>query len=439
LLGGSEDDTGVSAPVRLLYSALLYAFTPLIFGRLSWRARKIPAYGKRWRERLALYECPPTPVTIWFHAVSVGEVEAAFPLIQSFLARFPSSEVLVTCMTPTGSARIRAVLGDSVHHVYLPYDLPAGAARFLDHFQPKIGVVMETEIWPNLYRQCRQRGIPLAIVNGRLSEKSARGYRWAARLTAESLSAVSLIAAQTAADAERYIGLGADPKKVEVAGNVKFDVEFSDALRQQAKALRAEWFGARPVWIAGSTHSGEEEQILEALAELRRTIPDVLLVLAPRHPHRLNDVLGLCAGAGLSVRRRSESRPCERTTGVFLIDSLGELRLFYGAADVAFVGGSLIPRGGHNVLEPAAAGCPVLFGPHTFNFAEIAEQLKQSGGGIEIEDAEQLASWVGRLLTDPGRRHQIGAKGQAFVHANRGAVARVTDLIGALYAEIARV
>lgn len=413
--------------MRLLYSALFYALTPLVLARLAWRGRKLPAYRERWSERFAHYDFPLEPGAVWFHAVSVGEAEAAFPLIRQFQARFPERKILVTCTTPTGSARIQAVLGDSIRHVYLPYDLPDVVARFMDHFQPVLAVILETEIWPNLYRECARRGIPLAIVNGRLSEKSARRYRKIRGLTTESLSAVSLIAAQTGVDKERYAALGAAPEKIVVAGNVKFDLEFTDAMARQAAALKAELFGARPVWIAGSTHPGEEEQVLAAHRLVRQSVPGALLALAPRHPDRFEAVGTLCANTGFSIRRRSEQAPCEAGSEVFLIDSLGELRLFYAAADVAFVGGSLVPRGGHNVLEPAAAGRPVLFGPHTFNFAEIAARIKDSGGGEAVGDVGQLARQVAELLADPAMRKDMGDQGRAFVDANRGAVQRVID------------
>jgi 3-deoxy-D-manno-octulosonic-acid transferase len=419
--------------VRLLYTALFHALTPFILARLAWRSRKLPAYRERWGERFARYpKAPEPPGAAWFHAVSVGEAEAAFPVIREFRARHPGLPVLVTCTTPTGSARIRAVLGEGARHVYLPYDLPGCVARFLDRFQPCLGVIMETEIWPNLYRECGRRGIPLAIVNGRLSAKSARGYRRVGRLAADSLSWVALIAAQTQLDAERYIGIGADPSKVQVAGNVKFDIEFSPAMRQRAAALRAELFPHRPIWIAGSTHAGEEEPLLATQAEVSAAIPGALLILAPRHPERNRDVLALCAKAGLAVRRRSEALPCDSATQVFLLDSLGELRLFYGAADAAFVGGSLVPTGGHNVLEPAAAGVPTLFGPHMFNFAEIAQRLKESGGGAEIGGAGELVRQMIRLLGDPAARAEIGTKAQGFVSGNQGAVERVSGLIAAL-------
>ncbi|CAL1241648.1 3-deoxy-D-manno-octulosonic acid transferase [Candidatus Methylocalor cossyra] len=416
--------------MRLAYSLLAYAALPLAFGRLAWRARKLPGYGQRWRERLAFYPFPPEPGVVWFHAVSVGEAEVAFPLVRELLGRHPAARILLTCTTPTGSARIQAVLGQAVRHVYLPYDLPDAVGRFLTHFRPVLGVILETELWPNLYRQCRAAGIPLAIVNGRLSEKSARGYRLASGLTRDTLAAVNVIAVQTALDAERYIGLGAAPEKVVVTGNIKFDIGFPDSLRQRAAALRAELFGTRPVWIAGSTHPGEEQAILTAFAAIRRDLPEALLILAPRHPERTPEVQALCTGAGFAVRRRSEARSGD--ADVFLLDTVGELRGFYGSADVAFVGGSLVARGGHNVLEPAAAGVPVLFGPHVFNFAEIARQLVASGGAIPVRDATELAHWTARLLAEPERRTELGAKGRRFVEENRGALARVSELIAGL-------
>ncbi|BBL75212.1 lipid IV(A) 3-deoxy-D-manno-octulosonic acid transferase [Methylomagnum ishizawai] len=419
--------------MRRLYTALFYAATPFILGRLAWRGLKLPAYRERWGERFARYApVPGGEGMAWFHAVSVGEAEAAFPLIRAFRARHPGLPILVTCTTPTGSARIGAVLGDTVAHVYLPYDLPGVVARFLDHFRPCLGVVLETEIWPNLYRECARRGIPLAIVNGRLSEKSARGYGRIAGLVAESLAAVGWIAAQTSLDAKRYVALGADPRKVAVTGNIKFDIEFPAPLREQATALRETLFPGRPVWIAGSTHPGEEEQVLAAHAQVRSVLPDALLILAPRHPDRFQEVRTLCAKTGIPLRCRGESLPCEAGTGVFLLDSLGELRCFYGAADVAFVGGSLIPQGGHNVLEPAVAGVPVLFGPHMFNFAEIARRLEDSGGARSVADADGLAATVMDWLTDFDTRSEIGAKASAFVDGNRGAVARVVEPISAL-------
>ena len=415
--------------MRFLYSALLYLAAPFVLGRLAWRGRKLPAYRQRWAERFALYKTKPEPGVIWIHAVSVGEAEAAFPLIQAMLSQYPACKILVTATTPTGSNRIREVLGKSVLHAYLPYDLPDSVDRFFRHYRPLLGVILETEIWPNLYCACRNHHVPLAIINWRLSEKSARGYQRLHSLCLESLDAVSLIAAQTVADAERYISLGADPSRVVVTGNIKFDFEFSSAMHVQAQQLRHALFGERPVWIAGSTHQGEDELILAAFAKLLRDIPNLLLVLAPRHPERMDKVMELCKRRTFTVTRRSEGVSCSESTAIFLLDSLGELRLFYATADVAFVGGSLVPLCGHNVLEPASAGLPVLFGPHLFNFAEIGTRLKACGGAIEVLTSDELADQTRQLLLNSELRASIGLRAKEFVSSNRGALLRVLDLL----------
>jgi len=426
------DRRSSASPVRLIYSTLFYLLAPAILGRLFWRGRKQPSYSQRWLERLAIYDSEPESGVIWFHAVSVGEAEAAFPLIRAIKDRFPARTILVTATTPTGSARIREVLGDTARHVYLPYDLPDCVDRFIGHYRPVLAVVLETEIWPNLYRACGKRGIPLAIVNGRLSEKSARGYLRLRSLTRTSLSYVRLLAAQTVDDARRYVAIGANPESVVVAGNIKFDSELSADVQDHAKALRNMVFGGRPIFIAGSTHPGEESQILTAFSALRGRFPALLLVLAPRHPHRIGDVVAECKKMNLATRLRSEYKPCDESVDVFLLDTLGELRGFYAASDVAFVGGSLVPIGGHNVLEPAVAGLPVLFGPYMFNFAEIGCKLKESGGGIEVKNAEELALWTGRLLNDESLRREIGDNGKRFVSSNQGAVQRIVEQLGSL-------
>lgn len=418
--------------MRLFYSTLFYFLTPVILARLYWRGRKQPGYAERWSERLALYDAEPEPGVIWFHAVSVGEAEAAFPLIRAIKNRFPASTILVTATTPTGSARIKEVLGDTVRHVYLPYDLPDCVDRFIRHFRPVLAVVLETEIWPNLYRACGRRGIPLAIVNARLSERSARGYLRLRSLTRQSLSHVRLVAAQTSEDAKRYIAIGADPKSVVVTGNIKFDIELPAAAEERARAMRCALFGKRPVLIAGSTHPGEESVILAAFNSLRRQLPELLLILAPRHPHRVADIVPECGKFGFATRLRSERNACDESVDVFLLDTLGELRSFYAVSDAAFVGGSLVPVGGHNILEPAAVGLPVMFGPHLFNFAEIGRKLRESGGGIEVKTVEELVDWVGRLLSDESLRSEIGGNGKRFVSANQGAVRKIAELLGGL-------
>jgi 3-deoxy-D-manno-octulosonic-acid transferase len=418
--------------VRQIYTGLLFFLLPLVLLRLYWKGRRVPGYRQRWRERLGVYGGPAKSGVIWLHAVSVGEAEAAFPVIKRLAARFPSNPVLVTCTTPTASARIQAEFGETVHHVYLPYDLPFCINRFLKHFQPRIGIIMETEIWPNLFYACSQGRIPLAMINGRLSEKSARGYRRVLGLTRESLDALAFLQVQTRADADRYISVGANPDSIEVTGNAKFDIGFPEDQWHRAQNFRKTVLGQRPAWIAGSTHPGEEDLILSAFIEIRRQIPNALLILAPRHPERAADIRKLVVISGQVPGLRTETVRVPDDVHVLILNTLGELRWIYGAADLAFVGGSLVPRGGHNLLEPAAAGVPVLFGPHMFNFSEITAGLTRAGGGLLVNDAAELAERVCQLLPDRQARQTMGDAGRAFLAANRGAVQRMTEAIVSL-------
>ena len=417
-----------------LYSLALYAATPLVLARLLVRSLRLPAYRRRWRERFGIVPGRPPAGAVWFHAVSVGEAQATLPLVRALRARWPGLPVAVTTTTPTGSERVRELYGDEVYHCYLPYDLPSAVARFLSRLAPRAAGVMETELWPNLFRACARRAVPVVVANARLSARSAAGYRRVRPFIARVLADTRLIAAQSEADAARFRDLGADPARVAVTGSVKFDIRLPPSLREQAEALRRQLGAERPVWIAASTHEGEEEQVLDALAQVRHGEPDVLLVLAPRHPERCDRVAALCRRRGLALVRRSEGRPVATSTAVYLLDTLGELTLFYGAADVAFVGGSLVPRGGHNVLEAAAQGIPVVIGPHTFNFALISRQLVEAGAARRVRDAGQCAAAVADLLRDPNLRHDMGERGRALVDANRGAVerllARIEPLLG---------
>jgi len=414
--------------VRFVYSAILYLLTPFFLLHLLRRARKASAYRQRWGERFALYR-GATPTDIWIHAVSVGEAEAAFPLVRALKAHHPGKSVLVTTTTPTGSARVRAALGDSVRHVYLPYDLPGAVCRFLRRFRPRLGIVMETEIWPNLYAQCRRSSIPLFLVNARLSKKSARRYRRLSSLVRATLTDLSCIAAQTPLDADRFIALGALPDTVVVTGNIKFDQPVPDGLKEEAAAIRRSIFLQRSVWIGASTHEGEDEQLLDVYAELKRRIPALLLVLVPRHPERFDPVATLCRDRGLSVVLRSEKRACDDSTDLFLVNTMGELKLFYGAADAAFVGGSLVPTGGHNVLEPAGLGIPVLFGPHMFNFDAIARNLVEAAAAVQVADKTSLAAELLDILQNEMRRRRMGESGRSFVAENRGALDKTMGLI----------
>lgn len=411
---------------RHLYTLLLHLALPLIALRLALRARKAPAYARRIKERFSFGLPPMQTGGIWVHAVSVGESIAAAPMIRALQARHPELPITVTCMTPTGSERIQALFGDSVQHCYLPYDLPWAAARFLKRIQPRLAVVMETELWPNHIHQCAKRGIPVALANARLSERSARGYARFGKLTAPMLAKLSLIAVQTQAEAQRFLALGARPECVDVTGSIKFDLKIDADLPRRANELRQQWQATpRPLWIAASTHAGEDEIILAAHQQLLKTHPDALLILVPRHPERFNAVHALCLSQGLVTRRRSTGEAVQAGDQVLLGDTMGELLFLYALADIAFVGGSLVANGGHNLLEPAALGKPVLSGPHLFNFLEIATQLREAGALSEVENAEQLAENLVMLLSEPGQVQHMSQAGLAVLKANQGALERL--------------
>lgn len=411
---------------RHLYTLLLHLALPLIALRLALRARKAPAYARRIRERFSFGLPPLQTGGIWVHAVSVGESIAAAPMIRALQARHPELPITVTCMTPTGSERIQALFGDSVQHCYLPYDLPWAAARFLNRVKPRLAVVMETELWPNHIHQCTKRGIPVALANARLSERSARGYARFGKLTAPMLAKLSLIAVQTQAEAQRFLALGARPECVDVTGSIKYDLKIDAELPQRAAELRRQWqTEQRPVWIAASTHAGEDEIILAAHRQLLKTRTDTLLILVPRHPERFEAVHELCLNQGLTTRRRSTGQDVQAGDQVLLGDTMGELLFLYALADIAFVGGSLVANGGHNLLEPAALGKPVLSGPHLFNFLEIATQLREAGALSEVENAEQLAGRLATLLDAPTEIARMSQAGLAVLKANQGALQRL--------------
>jgi 3-deoxy-D-manno-octulosonic-acid transferase len=417
---------------RRVYSFLVALLIPAALLRLLWRSRRAPAYRERWRERLARETKPPAGADVWVHAVSVGEVQAALPLLRHLLRR--GQRVLVTTTTPTGAARLRELLGEAVEHRYTPFDLPGIMRRFLAHVRPRLVLVMETEIWPNMLAACAERNLPCMLVNARLSARSARGYGRVAGFSAETLRRFACIAAQSPADAERFAALGVDPARLRVTGSIKFDVQPPASLTDRAEVLRRTWGNDRPVWVAASTRDGEEEQVLAAHAVLRTRLPSALLVLVPRHPERFERVAALVRRAGFALARRSLGEPCSADTAVYLGDSMGELPVFFAAADVAFVGGSLVPTGGHNLLEPAAAGLPVVSGPHTFNFAEIAGLLRERGALVQVPDAAALADVLLGWLTDAAERARVGEQGRGVIDANRGALGRITDLVDACLA-----
>ena len=407
-----------------LYRLALLLAAPLIPLRLLWRGRRERGYWQHWGERLALGPAPVTGV-LWIHAVSVGEMRAAQPLVNALRAVHPDVAVLLTCMTPTGRATAEALYGDFARIVYLPYDYAGSMRRFMRRVRPRVGILMETELWPNLIHAAARAGVPLVLANARLSERSARGYARLPALTRACLARVAVVAAQTEADAERLEKLGA--ASVHVAGNLKFDIAPPAAQLELGAAWKAKW-GQRPVLLAASTREGEEALLLRAFAE---TAPaDVLLVLVPRHPQRFNEVAGLIEAAGLAYQRRSmldgELGP---QTRVLLGDSLGELFAYYAACDVAFVGGSLAPLGGQNLIEPASVGRPVLVGPHTFNFEEATRLAIEAGAAVRVNDAADLLANALKLLNDAPTRTRMGEAGLAFAACHRGAAARVAALV----------
>ncbi|GIX36043.1 MAG: 3-deoxy-D-manno-octulosonic acid transferase [Lysobacteraceae bacterium] len=418
--------------MRALYTLTMYLVTPVILYRLAARGLRLRGYFRRWLERFGHFNGPEQPGAVWVHAVSVGEVNAAAPLVDALRKRYAQRRMVVTTVTPTGSDRVRQLWGEQVFHVYLPYDLPAAVRRFLDRIRPAIAVIMETEIWPNLYFECDRRGIPIVLANARLSEKSLRGYGPARPLASAAAQRIHVVAAQSRADAERFLELGVDPSRVEVVGNLKFDQRLPEGIRDEAARRREAWGAQRPVWIAASTHEGEEWPVIEAHARILRRFPDALLLVAPRHPERFRPMTQLCRGHGFATATRSEERLPGRSTQCFVIDSLGELVSFLACADVAFVGGSLDPIGGHNVLEPAALGVPVLVGPHTFNFTEATDLLLDRKAALRIHDTQSLAQAVQQLLANAERRAEMGHNAAAAVASERGALERTLRRIEAL-------
>lgn len=415
-------------PMRYLYTFLLYLALPFIFIRLWWRSRKLATYRQRFSERMGFYPFK-LDQCIWVHAVSVGETLAAIPMIKGLQSRHPELSLLVTTMTPTGSARVKAVFGESVKHVYLPYDLPDAVSRFLKTMRPVIGVIIETELWPNLLAACYKRDIPVCLVNARLSKKSARGYQRIAPLTKEILQYISVIAAHGQADAERFMMLGASKEQVSVTGNIKFDLEVPVDLDVRAADLRKQ-LGTRFIWLAASTHDGEESVILAAHEKIREYNPGALLILVPRHPDRFNSVFSLCQKSFKTVRRSEQSVVSD--AAVYLADTMGELMTAYAVADVVFVGGSLVPRGGHNILEPAALAKPMMIGPHDFNFAEIGDLFFANNALVKIQDVDTLAAQVVSFMQNEVERKAMGQRALQVMNANRGALAKQLALIDGL-------
>lgn len=417
--------------VRLLYNLIAYIL--LIPFTIYWIVRALfdGSYRYKFRQRFG-FGYPKLDRSIWIHAVSVGEVVAAAPLIKAMRHNYPERSLLVTTVTPTGAERLASLFGEEVVHAYIPFETPGAIDRFFESAKPMIALIVETEIWPNLYHGCGSRKIPLVLVSARISPRSVDSYRKLLPLFRETLSHGIVIAAQSEADAERFVSLGASPERTRVTGNIKFDLELADDLEEHGRALRAEKFGRRPVWIAASTHEGEEEQVIDAHLRILEKHPALLLVLVPRHPQRFAAVADLLRRRGLEFVSRTSGEPCTPGDAVFLGNTMGEVSLFYAASDIAFVGGSLVPVGGHNLLEPAALGVPVITGPHSFNAQEIADRFVEENACRVVHDAEELATQVVAFLDDPVAARTVGNNGRDILHNNRGALGRLLELVGPL-------
>lgn len=414
--------------MRVLYTALFYLLLPFVFIRLLWRSRNLPGYRKNWTERLG-YVSHVLEHSIWVHAVSVGETIAAIPLIKAIQKAYPTIPIVVTNMTPTGAERVKAAFGDTVLQSFVPYDIPAFLSRFIKRIKPKILIVMETELWPNLFATCLEHQVPIIVTNARLSEKSARGYARIPFINHDMFKAMHRLAAQTDADAERFVRLGLSREKIVVTGNLKFDLEIADDLFLKSEKLREEIGRDRLIWIAASTHQGEEEIMLQAHRLILEKYPEALLMLVPRHPNRFDEVKSLVLQKKFTMACRSEHAPVDASVQVFMGDSMGELMLFYASTNVALVGGSFVGVGGHNMLEPAALHKPILTGPIVFNFTEISQLLLQAQGMLMVKNAEEIAYEVTRLFSDENLRHRLGENAYNVVASNRGALERQVALV----------
>ncbi len=413
--------------MRRLYILTTYLLAPLVLASLLWRGFRNRGYWHGLGQRFGRVRPTGAAGTIWLHAVSVGEVQASLPLVRALLEKYPQLPLVVTTVTPTGRERVLRLFGEQVTHLYAPYDLPGVVKRFFDQVQPVAAIVMETELWPNLFHECGRRGVPLILASARISPRSVGRYRRFLPLFRDALAHGIVIAAQSKRDAERFLALGASPQRTHVVGNIKFDLEdnFSGGSALQSLGPVQQ----RPIWIAASTHEGEEQAALQAAARIAARAPRSLLILAPRHPERFEAVAQQVTRSGLKCARRSKGETCTATTQVFLLDTLGELPDFFNVAQVAFVGGSLVPVGGHNLLEPAAAAIPVLTGPHTFNAPDIADQLIAEEAAFVVHDEKELAGFVLRFLESEALREESGRRARQVIEANRGSTARLLALI----------
>lgn len=416
--------------MRILYSAILTLCFPLVLLHLGIRALRNRAYRDRWWQRFGFSQLTHERPVIWIHAVSVGETQAAVPLIKQLLKRYPNHDLLVTSTTPTGAAQIEKSLGRSVQHHYLPYDFSGPTKRFVRRVSANILIVIETELWPNLFYHCAQANIPIVVANARLSDNSLRGYQRVRRLIVPTLRHVSLIACQYKADVDRFEQLGVAAHRLRLVGNIKYDLQPPNELdSDRDNFVERAALGDRPIWVAASTHEGEDEQMLAAHQRLLGQFPNALLILVPRHPERFASVTNRAQSTGFDTATRSASPFGTSSMTVFIGDTMGELMLWYAVADIAFVGGSLVPTGGHNLLEPLSLGKPVLFGPHMFNFETLKEDVLSINAGVQVTNSDDLASSLINLLNTEEERTKMGENGLALFEHNAGATDSLVALI----------
>jgi len=414
---------------RFLYSIALYCLTPLIILRLLMRSRKNPAYRQRMAERFGFFPALTNTPRICLHAVSVGETIAAKPLITGLLAAYPDHQLLVTTTTPTGSDTVKRLFADRVEHVYLPYDTSGSIKRFLAKTRPEKLIIMETEIWPNLYAACQKRDIPIVIANARLSERSTKSYLKIRPLIAETLQGVCFIAARDQNDVNNFAALGADPQKLKAVGNIKYDLNVPEQQVALGQTFKQQWGKQRLVCLAASTHQGEDEQILSIYSRLKTPFPELLLILVPRHPERFDQVAELIEKQSLIYQRRSQANEFFSNTDVILGDSLGEMFVWFAASDIVFMGGSLVETGGHNPLEPAALGKPVVSGQFVFNFSEIFSQLTEQQATWVENSTENITTRLELLLNDAQLRNAAGEQAKALLNVHKGASKRIMGYI----------
>lgn len=420
--------------MRILYNLIAYLLYLPFTAYWLIRAVGNATYRHKIGQRFG-FSYPALSESIWVHAVSVGEVVAAEPLIRALLERFPDRPLLVTTVTPTGASRANKVFGDRIVHSYIPFETLFAVNRFFRRVDPAIALILETEIWPNLYEACGVRNIPLVLVSARISPRSVRSYRRLLPLFRETLSHGIVIAAQSKTDAQRFISLGASADRTQVTGNIKFEIEVEAGLQQKGADFRNRIFGARPVWVAASTHDGEEQQVLDAHKILLRSHPNLILVLVPRHPERFSHVSELISKNGLSHVARTEDIACADSDQVFLGDTMGEMMMFYAASDIAFVGGSLVPIGGHNLLEPSALGVPIVFGPHYFNAPDIAELFIEQSACRTVENPDELAHTIAELLDDRALAAELGDRAKDVVTRNRGSLKQLLEVVSPLISD----